>query len=1182
MREQINKYARGTFEYNVPAIRLKENSINETVDLNRGFTGYICFDEVMKRPLKGIAYSGNDKVVLKNNVFAGEEITLEYSIKCDGTMSGSIISGCFDIVSNAGEYRIPYSFSVSAGSFDTSSGQIRNLEQFAVLFRDYPSEAAEIFESSEFKNIFIGNDLKLRNVYNGLVKGPDVNCNIEEFLVFAHKKNKIKYTLPVKKASYSDVTENFRDSIVIERDTWGYSRIFVRVEADFIHVERSFIDTEMFIGNAYELQYIVDASRLHRGYNYGRIIFESLTGKVEYSIEISQFADNVKNIGNHEVKSLNLQLTNLYISFRTHKINISDWIRDSKIILEKIREIDDSNPFYRLAEAQLYIVGHNEEQAKLLIENVKDEIDTQDISGYPLYCYFIYINTLYNKDRAYSRRAASVVRECYKVNEDWRILWTLLFMDEEFEQNPSLKMVRLKEQFNKGCQSPIIYIEACNALNDNTSLLRVLNTFEINVLMFGARHGILNEKLTDLAVEMLLGNKIATKAHLNLLQTLYDMNKSVRILECLCKMYIRAGIVGENVLPYYEKAIENELKITQLFEYYIMSRNRDDMSPLPKMLLMYFGYNNSLDYRQKSYLYANIIANRAENIQVYNAYLSQMELFVDRQLMAGHINAFLAAIYEHIVRPEMVNNENAGQISEIYYTYLVECHEPSICSVIVRHKESNSEKEYRVSSGIAYVRIYTEDAAIILVDNDGRRYIDSAKYKLTKMLHNEDIIRKCLEMDRGLVHIRLAFCDKFVKYPQKKLDIIEFITGMVAMPEMSKYYRNILLSTIIEYYYDNYDNEGFDRFISKVDLNTLCDNDLTKIIELFIIEGRYQEAYKLVKQFSAGYLMPKRLAKLCSRVIEAKPEPEGTLLALSYDCFDKGLADDNILEYLTMYYNGPTLNMVCLWRNVVGTGINTYDLEERIIAQMMFSHTHMPDIYEIFDSYYIKGPKERIVEAYLTYHSYEYFVCQKPIAESVFDTIEVCLENEMNLAKVCKMALAMYYSGKEELNEFQKEIAENIVFELARHSLVFPFLKKLKRFIRLPFDVTDKTMIELRAKPTDKIIIHYEVASNGNNKKYVSEEMVNVYEGIFVKSFVMFYGEGLKYYISRETPEGEEVLESRVITNTGSNPDKSIGRFEQINDMIECNGIKDKETLMKLMHSYAVTDCVTRQLFKPL
>ena len=107
------------------------------------------------------------------------------------------------------------------------------------------------------------------------------------------------------------------------------------------------------------------------------------------------------------------------------------------------------------------------------------------------------------------------------------------------------------------------------------------------------------------------------------------------------------------------------------------------MSPLPKMLLMYFGYNNSLDYRQKSYLYANIIANRAENIQVYNAYLSQMELFVDRQLMAGHINAFLAAIYEHIVRPEMVNNENAGQISEIYYTYLVECHEPSICSVIV-------------------------------------------------------------------------------------------------------------------------------------------------------------------------------------------------------------------------------------------------------------------------------------------------------------------------------------------------------------------------------------------------------------------------------------------------------------------------------------------------------------------
>lgn len=90
-----------------------------------------------------------------------------------------------------------------------------------------------------------------------------------------------------------------------------------------------------------------------------------------------------------------------------------------------------------------------------------------------------------------------MIKECYDKYDDWRILWTLLFIDEELESNPSLKLLRMKEQFNRDCKSPVMYLEACRTFNQNPGLLRVLNNFEVNVLLFGAKNKFLEDKLTD-------------------------------------------------------------------------------------------------------------------------------------------------------------------------------------------------------------------------------------------------------------------------------------------------------------------------------------------------------------------------------------------------------------------------------------------------------------------------------------------------------------------------------------------------------------------------------------------------------------------------------------------------------------------------------------------------------------
>ena len=95
-------------------------------------------------------------------------------------------------------------------------------------------------------------------------------------------------------------------------------------------------------------------------------------------------------------------------------------------------------------------------------------------------------------------------------------------------------------------------------------------------------------------------------------EKMYEYYSDGAILEGLCKILIRNHCVGSKYIEYYELGIKAEFKITRLFELYIESRRPDDMSPLPKIVLMYFSYNNSLEATYKAYLYANIINNKTD------------------------------------------------------------------------------------------------------------------------------------------------------------------------------------------------------------------------------------------------------------------------------------------------------------------------------------------------------------------------------------------------------------------------------------------------------------------------------------------------------------------------------------------------------------------------------------------
>lgn len=65
--------------------------------------------------------------------------------------------------------------------------------------------------------------------------------------------------------------------------------------------------------------------------------------------------------------------------------------------------------------------------------------------------------------------------------------------------------------------------------------------------------------------------------------------------------------------------------------------------------------------------------------------------------------------------------------------------------VVVRHEQLQEEEIYPCSQGVAYIRIYTNDAAILFQDDKQRRYAATIPYNLKKLTDEESVTSELIE-----------------------------------------------------------------------------------------------------------------------------------------------------------------------------------------------------------------------------------------------------------------------------------------------------------------------------------------------------------------------------------------------------------------------------------------------------
>ena len=1186
MKETVGKISRGIIEYNTPVLGVSVSELEENIEKGNVYTGEFCIYSEDDRELKGVIYSSNCMVKLINAQFVGVKCAIKYEIDTTYLEENEKVEGKFVIVSSGGEASVAYSFTVTMPSVKASIGDINDLFNFANLVKSDYDEAVRLFSSKTFKDIFLRGNICGQALYDGLIKSKNIHKALEEFLIGINKKSRINIAISDTTKDYDRLEDSYGDRIIISKDTWGYVDIDVYVQGDFITDYKTHLTTDDFAGSNFEFNYLIDINRLHDGMNYGTITFSTTFQKLVLQISVDNTSEH--DIGRIEVKRCMYNLMQLYLKLRSRKCSIENWADESFALIDRARGFDDDNDFLKLVLAQIYITRDREEDAEWLLssvaENILDDID----NNLEMYCYYLYIRTLQRRDSQFTREIFAKIKGYYENGYDsWKLLWILLYLDDAYESNASLKLARIKEQFKKGCKSPLMYYEALSVFNKQPGLLRVINDFELQVILFGCKHDIIEQRLAIQVAELTMLEKNFRPLLFKSLAYMYDKYEDKNILTALCSVLIRGNVTSNRYFEWYAEGVKKEINLTRLYEYYMFSIDENYSDVLPNMIYMYFVYNGNLLFYRESLLYANIIANKDKIPNVYKSYRVNMERFAIENLAKGIMNKNTAVIYREFLQGSMIKEDIAKNLPHILATYEVICPNRKIQKIVVLHKELNIEKSYIIRDGKANVEIFTEDAIILLEDIHGNRSVKTEEIKERKLLDNNSLLQLCHDKCNEDIYYIAAAAEQFIKYHNSTNETVETFKNIMDIAEFRYDFCKAIMRDIIEYYYTHYDGDELDDYLIAIDKSELDGASRDKVIELMIVRGLYSYAYEAMKKYGYLRISSRKLVKFVSRYITmVSDEEDRFIIDVAGYAFRKGKYNENVLEYLCKYYNGTTKEMIELWKDAKNFAFESRELEERLIAQILFGKSKIGYLIKLYDSYLLKCAGEMIKKAYFFYVAYMYFVKDIPADEQFFVQLERELDIQMFthdiLNDVCKVAYMQHMGKKAELSDKQIELCRHCMEYLLDKGYCFEFFKGFNKWFELPGNVCDRAIIEYRTSPDCDVYVHYAMKNEYEDTMYQVCKMRDCFGGVFVKDLTVFYGENIQYYITEENEKGTNITESKDyylgddVVFTGKTA------YGMINDILRCKELKDEATVRELTKEYYLNSRVAKEIFEIL
>lgn len=1179
MRARIGQIAAGRFNGTKPILAFSEETIDLSVIEGRSEAGSFVIESTNQIKICGIVYSTNPRMECLNPHFEGEKVRIRYQFNSKGLAEGDTCEGKFVIVCNQIEYSLYFCARITRLYAEASTGAVKSLDDFTRLAASNWDEAYHLFYNRNFLNTIPYDNVYERLTYEGFAYARPSGQNMEEFLIGVNKKQPVSISVDKSEEIFMASKEPQSGCFTITKDNWGYTEIRLRTDCEFIKLSKPVLTLDDFIGKTYLYEYIIDASAMHAGRNFGRIyidgVYQSFT--IDITAGVRDDDGSISDIAvTKDIKECMVGIMELYTGFRLKRIVTGVWANETISILNHLHALMPDEHMYELMKAQAFIINRQRQEAKWILDDFKH---TNPDKKAPIWGYYLYLMTLLEREPSYIDNMTHEVELIFYENPDSVLLfWVLLFLRNQYFDDNAGKLKDIKYWVLRGCSSPYLYIEAYYLISQDPYLIKELSVFELRILSWAVKKKALTKELAGAIFEAVdLAGGFDNRVY-ELLTAAYEICPEAEYVGIICSYLIKGHKNDTCFHKWFELGIENKLRLTGLYESYLITMDDRQISPVPKIIQMYFSYDNKLPYRKLAVLYNNIIAAKETEPEVYHKYRKAMGRFAMDQVQLRHIDDNLAVLYEDMLELGFINEELSAAFSDIIYTHKLIVFDKRIVRAIIYQNEMKEPQIVPVTDQCAYFELFSNDYVILFEDSRGYRYVKSISYRLQRLMDAEKYLDRCISLSPDRPQYIVSHFKNVRDYSDFTKGDLKLFKPVFYSESFSDSYKAVMGYRILKYC-QLHDYEDYVRpFLQSIDFDILQKDARKYLIDMLVSNRLYEKAYDMAMEYGIDMLAAASQVVLCENALKVQHVDDDFMVQLAISAFKTGKYSDLVLKYLCENYTGPTDELINLWHAADKFSISSMKLDERILEQGIYTQIEPEKISDIFLEYYKRAGNDKLILAYISLVAHGYLHSGRCKADFIFDIIEKRFIGNRTLNDACQLALLKHFAEKTDITQAELEIEDTLLKYYIYNNMYFDFFARLDYRLLEKYFIYDKAFLQYESTPGAHVVLHYSRDEDG--EEFNSEDMVEMYDGIYVKTFVIFFGELIRYYITEEHDNSIEVKESNRLTCNNIPGDNDHSRYDLINEMIISDTLSDETTLKSNIDEYKRLDAATKQLFK--
>lgn len=1179
VRARIGQIAAGRFNGTKPILAFSEETIDLSVIEGRSEAGSFVIESTNQIKICGIVYSTNPRMECLNPHFEGEKVRIRYQFNSKGLTEGDACEGKFVIVCNQIEYSLSFCARITRLYAEASTGAVKSLDDFTRLAASNWDEAYHLFYNRNFLNTIPYDNVYERQTYEGFACARPFGQNMEEFLIGVNKKKPVSIRVDKSEEIFMASKEPQSGCFTITKDNWGYTEIRLRTDCEFIKLSKPVLTHDDFIGKTYLYEYIIDASAMHAGRNFGRIyidgVYQSFT--IDITAGVRDDDGSISGIAvTKDIKECMVGIMELYTSFRLKRIVTGVWANETISILNHLHALVPDEHMYELMKAQAFIINRQRQEAKWILDDFKHSNPDKKA---PIWGYYLYLMTLLEREPSYIDNMTHEVELIFYENPDSVLLfWVLLFLRNQYFDDNAGKLKDIKYWVLRGCSSPYLYIEAYYLISQDPYLIKELSVFELRILSWAVKKKALTKELAGAIFEAVdLAGGFDNRVY-ELLTAAYEICPEAEYVGIICSYLIKGHKNDTCFHKWFELGIENKLRLTGLYESYLITMDDRQISPVPKIIQMYFSYDNKLPYRKLAVLYNNIIAAKETEPEVYHKYRKAMGRFAMDQAQLRHIDDNLAVLYEDMLELGFINEELSAAFSDIIYTHKLIVFDKRIVRAIIYQNEMKEPQIVPVTDQCAYFELFSNDYVILFEDSRGYRYVKSISYRLQRLMDAEKYLDRCISLSPDRPQYIVSHFKNVRDYSDFTKGDLKLFKPVFYSESFSDSYKAVMGYRILKYC-QLHDYEDYVRpFLQSIDFDILQKDARKYLIDMLVSNRLYEKAYDMAMEYGIDMLAAASQVVLCENALKVQHVDDDFMVQLAISAFKTGKYSDLVLKYLCENYTGPTDELINLWHAADKFSISSMKLDERILEQGIYTQIEPEKISDIFLEYYKRAGNDKLILAYISLVAHGYLHSGRCKADFIFDIIEKRFIGNRTLNDACQLALLKHFAEKTDITQAELEIEDTLLKYYIYNNMYFDFFARLDYRLLKKYFIYDKVFLQYESTPGAHVVLHYSRDEDG--EEFNSEDMVEMYDGIYVKAFVIFFGELIRYYITEEHDNSIEVKESNRLTCSNIPGDNDHSRYNLINEMIISDTLSDETTLKSNIDEYKRLDAATKQLFK--